>query len=239
MRLSMTDLKSKCACHRKEHDSFNPAFSTVVGMSVVCKVGGKDVWIAINAQARKLVDASLASSQMYRPMLMMVLSEYEKVPESRKIISKSLLLGQDEGGMVGYHCIKIPAAWTLFPSTIHSFTAPFSCWWLILVCPSSLKRLVWCRPLKCYQTPHTFSLQLPKACYTRVPWIYTIVTEVLLLDTWSLLFHYISNRSGPSHVLMSDSTSTGNLYYRVEKSGRLVALWKHLRVFDTMPLLIC
>jgi hypothetical protein len=35
IRLSITDLQSKCACHRDKHNLFNPAFSAVVGMSVI------------------------------------------------------------------------------------------------------------------------------------------------------------------------------------------------------------
>jgi hypothetical protein len=82
MRLSVTDLQSKCACHCDEHNSFNPAFSAVVGMSVVRRVGGQEVRISINAQARKLVDKSLSRSKKYLPMLEMVMLAYESMPES-------------------------------------------------------------------------------------------------------------------------------------------------------------
>jgi hypothetical protein len=51
MRLRVTDLKYKCACHRNDHNSLIPAFTAVVGLSVVGKIGGKAVWISINAQA--------------------------------------------------------------------------------------------------------------------------------------------------------------------------------------------
>jgi hypothetical protein len=52
----MTDLQSKCACHHDEDNSFNPAFSAIMGLLVVQNIGGKEVQIAINAQARKPVD---------------------------------------------------------------------------------------------------------------------------------------------------------------------------------------
>jgi hypothetical protein len=54
------DLKAKCACHRDNHNSFNPVFTAVVGLSVVWKIGGKAVQISINAQAQKSVDECLA-----------------------------------------------------------------------------------------------------------------------------------------------------------------------------------
>jgi hypothetical protein len=69
MRLSATDLKAKCACHREEHNSGNPAFSAVIGMSVVREVGGKEVRITINAQAQKSIDDCLSRLQLYRPLL--------------------------------------------------------------------------------------------------------------------------------------------------------------------------
>jgi hypothetical protein len=61
MRLSMANLNLKCECHRDQHNSNNPTFNTVVGMSVVCKVHGKDVpSIATNAQAWKSIDKCMA-----------------------------------------------------------------------------------------------------------------------------------------------------------------------------------
>lgn len=101
MRLIVMDLKSKCACHRNDHNLFNPAITAVVGMLVIQKIGGKDVWISINAQAQKSVGECLAQSKMYAPIMLMVLSKYEKVPESRKVVSKSFLLGQDVSGWYG------------------------------------------------------------------------------------------------------------------------------------------
>ncbi len=106
MRLSVTDVKSKCACHRDEHNSFIPAFSPVVGLSVVQNVGGKDVRIAINAQARLSVDLCMSRSELYSPLITMVMSEYEKMPKSRKFLSPSSLLGQNAGGMTGFRCLK-------------------------------------------------------------------------------------------------------------------------------------
>jgi hypothetical protein len=108
MRLSVTDIHSKCACHRDEHNSLNPAYSAVVGMSVVRNVDGRQVRIAINAQARKSIDESLSRSQMFRPMLSLVLSEYERMPEERKVVSNRLLHGRVRGGMNGFRCIKNP-----------------------------------------------------------------------------------------------------------------------------------
>jgi hypothetical protein len=59
----MTDLQLKFACHRDQHNSFNPAFSAVVGMLGIGKVSGKEkVRIAINAQAWKLVNECWAHS---------------------------------------------------------------------------------------------------------------------------------------------------------------------------------
>ncbi len=106
MRLSVTDLQSKCACHRDEHNSVNPAFSAVIGMSVVRVVKGKEVRIAINAQARKSIDDCLSRSQLYRPMMTMVLEEYSKMPDSWKVVSKKLLLGGVGAGMQGFRCVK-------------------------------------------------------------------------------------------------------------------------------------
>jgi hypothetical protein len=105
MRLSVTDLKSKCACHCDDHNSFNPAFTAVAGLSVVRTIGGKEVRISINAQARKSVDECLARSKMYAPLMSSVLSAYEEVPEARKVISKALVEGGDCAGMVGFRCL--------------------------------------------------------------------------------------------------------------------------------------
>jgi hypothetical protein len=73
-------------------------------------MGGKEKQIVINAQAQKSVDECLAHSQLYRPLISMVLSEYERMPESWKVVSPSLLLGRDEGGveggMAGFRCIQ-------------------------------------------------------------------------------------------------------------------------------------
>jgi hypothetical protein len=107
---------------------FNPAFSAIVGLLVVRKVGGKEVWIAINAQARKSVDECPSHSKMYGPLIMIVLSEYDSMPESRQVLSKSSLLGRDVGGMVGLLCLKNPC--NMDPM---SFYQPFIHYLLLLV----------------------------------------------------------------------------------------------------------
>jgi hypothetical protein len=132
MRLSVTDLQSKCACHRDKHNSFNPAFSAVVGMLVIWTVGGKEKRIAINAQAQKSVDECLACSQLYWLLISMILSEYARMPESRKVVSPALLRGQDrggvEGGMAGFRCIRNPC--NMDPM---SFYQPFIHYTVLLV----------------------------------------------------------------------------------------------------------
>jgi hypothetical protein len=45
---------------------------------------------------------------MYAPMMLMVLSKYQKVPDARKVVSKSLLLRNDVAGMVGFRCVMYP-----------------------------------------------------------------------------------------------------------------------------------
>jgi hypothetical protein len=45
---------------------------------------------------------------MYAPMMSMVLSKYQQVPDARKLIFKSLLLGNDVAGMVGVRCAMNP-----------------------------------------------------------------------------------------------------------------------------------
>jgi hypothetical protein len=108
MRMSVTDLQSKCACHRDEHNSTNPAFSAVVGLSVVRKVGGKEVRIAINAQGRRSIDDCLSRSTTYGPLIAMVVETFESMPPSRQILSKSSFDKHNVGGMAGFLCTKSP-----------------------------------------------------------------------------------------------------------------------------------
>jgi hypothetical protein len=65
---------------------------------------------------------------MYGPLIMMVLSEYESMPESWQVLSKSSLLEQDVGGMVGFLCLKNPC--NMDPM---SFYQPFIYYSLLLV----------------------------------------------------------------------------------------------------------
>jgi hypothetical protein len=103
-------------------------------MLVVQRVGGCQVWIAINSQARKSIDESLSHSQKFRLMLSLELLEYEKMPEARKVASKYLLLGCNGGRMKGFSCKKIPATWTQrCPSTNRLSIIRFY-WWVILDC---------------------------------------------------------------------------------------------------------
>jgi hypothetical protein len=108
MRNTSTNLQSKCGCHRDCNNSYHNAFRAVVGISVLRNVDGLNVRIGINAQARKLIDDCLSRSKRYRPMLERVLSECERMSESRKLVSKSLLHGRDGGGMLGFRCPKNP-----------------------------------------------------------------------------------------------------------------------------------
>lgn len=108
MRLSVTDITSKCGCHRDLHNSTNPAFSAVVGVSVIRNINGIDQRVAVNAQGRRSVDESIDRSRMYGPMLRMVADEYERMPEERKVVSRALLVGRDLVGMHGFRCIKNP-----------------------------------------------------------------------------------------------------------------------------------
>jgi hypothetical protein len=89
MQPSVTDIHTKCACHQDEHNSFNPAYSAGVGMLVVQRVGRHQVRIAINTQAGKSIDESLSCSQKFRPMLSLMLSEYKRMPEEQKVVSKT------------------------------------------------------------------------------------------------------------------------------------------------------
>jgi hypothetical protein len=128
MRMSVTDLQSKCACHRDEHNSTNPAFSAVVGLSVVRKVGGKEVRIAINAQGRRSIDDCLSRSTTYGPLIAMVVETFESMPPSRQILSKSSFDKHNVGGMAGFLCTKSPCH--MDPM---SFYQPFLHYSLLLV----------------------------------------------------------------------------------------------------------
>jgi hypothetical protein len=106
MRLSVTHTSSKCACHQDEYNSFNPAFSAVVGMSVIRHVRGRYVRIGLNAQGRKTIDESQSKSKMYGPIQDLVHEEYEKMPQKRTVVSRQLLLGGDRYGMDGFRSIR-------------------------------------------------------------------------------------------------------------------------------------
>jgi hypothetical protein len=109
MRHTSTNLQSMCGCHRDRNNSYQNAFRAVVGMSVLCRnVDGLGVQIGINAQARKSIDECMSRSQTYQPMLDMILTEYERMPESRKVVSNYLLHGIEGGGMLGLRCLKNP-----------------------------------------------------------------------------------------------------------------------------------
>jgi hypothetical protein len=47
----------------------------------------------------------------------MVLSEYEKMPNNRRVVSESLLNGPDGGGMLGFGCLKNPC--NMDPTTFY------------------------------------------------------------------------------------------------------------------------
>jgi hypothetical protein len=102
MRLSVTDITSKCGCHRDLHNSTNPALSAVVGMLVIRNIKGQEVQVSVNAQGRRSVDESLERSQIYGPMLRMVAGKYQWMPKERKVVSIALLVGRDLFGMHGF-----------------------------------------------------------------------------------------------------------------------------------------
>jgi hypothetical protein len=108
MRTLGTNLDSKCGCHHDRNNSFHRLCRAVVGMSKVMNVDGKDVRIGINAQGRKLIDDSLSCSNQYRPLLQMVLSEYERMPNNCRVVSEALFNGTDGGGIHRFCCLKNP-----------------------------------------------------------------------------------------------------------------------------------
>jgi hypothetical protein len=65
-----------------EHNSFNPAYSAVVGMLVVRRVGGQLSVDSNQHKAQKLVDESISCLQKFWPMLNLVLLEYKRMPKS-------------------------------------------------------------------------------------------------------------------------------------------------------------
>ncbi len=107
-RISSTHLNSICGCHDDHHNSSHKSCRAVVGISKIMHVDGKDVRIGINAQGRKSIDDCLSRSNKYRPLLETVLSVYERMPDNRKVVSKTLLQGQDGGGIAGFHCLRNP-----------------------------------------------------------------------------------------------------------------------------------
>jgi hypothetical protein len=111
MRLSVTDLASHCACHRDEHNSYDPLFSAVVGVSVVRMYRGRKVRIGLNAQGRKAIDDKISRSDKYRPLLNLVLSEYDRMPTSRRFVTKDLLVAPTVAGVAGlkgFGAVKSP-----------------------------------------------------------------------------------------------------------------------------------
>jgi hypothetical protein len=128
MRLSVTDVISKCACHGDKYNLYDPLFSAVLRMLVVQKVNGWLVRIAINAQSRKAIDKSLLRMQIYRPILNMVVTEYKLMPDERKSVSRSLLLGCIGGRMKGFRCVKNPCSMDSM-----SFYQPLIHYYLLLV----------------------------------------------------------------------------------------------------------
>jgi hypothetical protein len=107
-QISGAHLNSKCGCHNDCHNSSHKSCRAVVGISKVMYADGKDMRIGINAQGRKSVDDCLSHSNMYRPLLETVLSVHEKMPDNCKVVSKTLLQGQDGGGIAGFHCLRNP-----------------------------------------------------------------------------------------------------------------------------------
>jgi hypothetical protein len=81
MRHTSTNLSSKCGCQRDCKNSYQDAFRAVAGMSVLRNVDGRDQRIGINAQARKSIDDCLSRSQTYQPMLDIVLTDCEMMPD--------------------------------------------------------------------------------------------------------------------------------------------------------------
>jgi hypothetical protein len=66
-------------------------------MSKVMNVDGKDVPVGNNAQGRKSIDDCQSRSNQYRPLLQMVLSEYERMPSICRVVSDALFNGKDGG----------------------------------------------------------------------------------------------------------------------------------------------
>jgi hypothetical protein len=78
-------------------------------MSKIMNVDGQDVWIRINAQGRKSIEDSLSHLNKYWPLLQTLLSEYKRMPNNCRVVSESLLQGQDSGSsMRGFHCLENP-----------------------------------------------------------------------------------------------------------------------------------
>ena len=108
MRMSVTDLASHCGCHSDDSNSFLPLFSAVAGCSVIRRIDGKDVRVAINAQSRKSIDDSLARSKKFGPLLRMVADEYASIGDNRKFISTAMFDGVVAKGVEGFVCIRNP-----------------------------------------------------------------------------------------------------------------------------------
>ena len=105
MRMSVTDLGSHCGCHSDDSNSFLPGFSAVAGCSVIRRINGKDVQVAINAQLCKSIDDSLARSKKFGPLLKMVADEYASIGHNQKFISAAMFDGVVAKGVEGFICI--------------------------------------------------------------------------------------------------------------------------------------
>lgn len=164
MRNTGTHLESKCGCHHDRHNSFHKSYRVVVGMPKIMNVDGKEVWIGINTQGRKSIDDCLSRSNKYWPLLQMVLSEYERMPNNRRVVSESLLHGQNGGGMLGFYCLKNP--FNMDPMSFYQqFLHYTHCSSSNILGEPLQERSAWCRQLKCSQTPSsTFVMRRRKHC---------------------------------------------------------------------------
>jgi hypothetical protein len=232
MRLSVTDLNSHCSSHQDEHNSWDPAFSAIVGMSVVQRVGGKVVRIGINAQGRKSIDDCLSRTQRYCPLLKLVLNEYAKNPELRKVVSKNLLRGSIGGGLNGFPCVQNHC--NMDPMAYYQ---PFIHYSLQLVSHFGLT------------FPKTVGLVLAIEVLPNTAYYFSAAAEALLtMDDSklhckhrgfafgyliaSLVLHFYQVRIP---VLAYNSTSIGSQNYCRDKSGKTDVLCRCLPILNFMP----
>ena len=99
-------LESICICHEDLHNPDTENCMAVIGMSKILPVDGELRRVGINGQGRKSVDDSLGRGNKYRPMVETVISEYEKMPDERRVVSKALFEGNDGGGLPGFVCLR-------------------------------------------------------------------------------------------------------------------------------------